>query len=167
MTRFCLPLLLAPLALAACSDPAPDPSAAATPSLAPMVSESEALAPPVAPGASEAAPVAAVATFPAGMRGKWGMNTLDCDPSRGDDKGAMTVSAKSVKFFESIAEIGAVSDSTTNALRAKFDYEGEGMAWQREAKFELVDGGTTLILTEYGADAPQGPRRYARCGAKG
>lgn len=165
MKLFCLPLMLAPLALSACSDPAPEPSASASPSLAPMVSESEAFAPPVAPGASEAAPVAGAATFPAGMRGKWGMNTADCDPSRGDDKGAMTVSAKSVKFFESIAEIGTISDSADNALRAKFDYEGEGMAWQRDAKFELIDSGKTLILTEYGADAPQGPRRYARCGA--
>ncbi len=167
MMRFAPVLLAAPFVLAACSDPSPEPSAAATPSLAPMVSESEALAPPVAPGASEAAATAGAATFPAGMRGKWGMNKLDCDPSRGDDKGAMTVSAKSVKFFESIAEIGTVSDSSENAVRAKFDYEGEGMAWQRDAKFELVDGGTALILTEYGADAPQGPRRYARCGAKG
>ncbi len=164
MTPVRLPVMLAPLVLAACSDPSPEPSASATPDFAPMVSESEALAPPVAPGASEAAPVAG-ATFPAGMRGEWGMTEADCDPSRGDDKGAMTISPKSVKFFESIAEVGAVNDSTDNALRAKFDYEGEGMAWQRDAKFELADGGKTLILTEYGADALQGSRRYARCGA--
>ncbi len=166
MTRTFLPLLLAPFALAACSEPSPEPSAAATPSLAPMVSESEALAPPVAPGASEAAPAAGAATFPAGMRGKWGMNTLDCDPSRGDDKGAMVVSAKSVKFYESKAEIGEVTESTPNILRAKFDYEGEGMAWQRDAKFELIDGGKVLVLTEYSADAPQGPRRHTRCDTK-
>ena len=130
-----------------------------------MVSESEALAPPVAPGASQAAGAAGDATFPAGMRGKWGMNAADCNPARGDDKGAMTIGARSVKFFESVAEIGAISDSSDNALRAKFDYEGEGMAWQRDARFELADGGKTLVLTEFGADAPQGPRRYSRCGA--
>ncbi len=164
MKLFYVSLLAAPLVLAACSDPVPEPTGAATPSLAPMVSESEAFAPPVAPGASEAA---ATMTFPAGMRGAWGVNTADCDPKRGDNKGMMTVGEKSVKFYESVAELGTVRDSGDNALRATFDYEGEGMAWQRDAKFELADGGKALILTEFGEDAPQGPRRYSRCGEAG
>lgn len=163
MTRCLLPALLAPLMLAACSDPSPEPTAAASPSLAPTVSESEAMAAPVAPGASEAPGVGA-ATFPAAMRGKWGVNEADCDPKRGDNKGMMTIAEKSVRFYESIAELGALRDSSDRALRATFDYEGEGMAWQRDAQFELADGGKTLILTEYGEDAPQGPRRYSRCG---
>ncbi|MBA4354416.1 MAG: hypothetical protein C0409_06955 [Novosphingobium sp.] len=163
MKRCYLPFLIAPLALAACSDPAPAPTGAATPDLAPVVSESEALSPPVAPGASGSAAPASAVTFPAAMRGKWGVNAADCDPSRGDNKGMMTVGADAVKFYESIAEIGAVRESTDDALRATFDYEGEGMAWQRDARFELADGGKVLILTEYGDDAPQGPRRYSRC----
>lgn len=163
MTRFNLFVFAAPFALAACSDPSPEPTGAATPSLAPMVSESEAFAPPVAPGASEAASRAGMNVFPAAMRGTWGMNAADCDPSRGDNKGMMTVRDDEVKFYESIAELGTVRESTDDALRATFDYEGEGMAWQRDARFELAEGGKVLILTEYGDDAPQGPRRYSRC----
>lgn len=163
MTRFSLLLLAAPFALVACSEPSPEPTGAATPSLAPTVSDSEAFAPPVAPGASEAAPLAGMAAFPAAMRGAWGMNAADCDPSRGDNKGMMTVRDKQVKFYESIAELGTVRESTDNVLRATFDYEGEGMAWQRDARFELADGGKVLILTEFGDDAPQGARRYSRC----
>lgn len=162
MARCLFPALLAPLALAACSDPSPEPTAAASPSLAPTVSESEALAPPVAPGASEA-PGVGESSFPAAMRGTWGVNAADCDPARGDNKGMMTVAVNTVKFYESIAELGTLRDSSNTALRATFDYEGEGMAWQRDARFELADGGKTLILTEYGEDAPQGPRRYSRC----
>jgi hypothetical protein len=161
-----LPLIAAPLALAACSKPSSDPSDAATPSLAPMVSESEAMAPPVAPGASAAAPVdapVANATFPAAMRGKWAMNAADCDPTTGADKGALTVSEKSVKFYESMADLGSVKIATPTEVRAVFDYEGEGMKWQREASYKLEDGGKTLVLTEFGENAPQGPRRHSRC----
>ncbi|MBB4613113.1 hypothetical protein [Novosphingobium taihuense] len=162
MKRLVLPMLALPLALAACSKPSPEPSDAATPSLAPVVSASEAMAPPASPEASEAAPVAA-ATFPAAMRGKWAMGQADCDPSTGADKGALTISEKSVKFYESVANLTDAKIATPTEIRAVFDYEGEGMKWQREASYELEDGGKTLVLTEYGDDAPQGPRRHSRC----
>ncbi|NLR72578.1 hypothetical protein HGI47_17005 [Novosphingobium sp. ERN07] len=163
MKRFNLPLLAMPLVLAACSDPSPEPDASATPSMAPIVSESEALAPPVAPGASASASSLAETSFPMAMRGRWGMNAADCDPARADNKGLMTVGPNSVKFYESIGEIGVVADRSESVLRAVFDYEGEGMEWKRDARYELSDGGKTLILTEYGDDAPQGPRRYSQC----
>lgn len=164
MKYLVLPLIAAPLALAACSKPSSEPSEAATPSLAPMVSESEAMAPPVAPGASASASApAADGVFPVAMRGKWGINAADCDPSRGDDKGAITVGEKSVRFYESVGQIASVKDIDRGMLRAVFDYEGEGMKWQREASYKLEDGGKTLVLTEFGEDAPQGPRRHSRC----
>lgn len=162
MKHLALPLLILPLALAACSDPSPEPSASATPSLAPMVSESEAMAAPVAPGASEAAPITA-ATFPAAMRGKWAMSPADCDPTTGADKGALTIGEKSVKFYESVADLTNAKVATPTEVRAVFDYEGEGMKWQRDASYKLEDGGKTLVLTEFGDDAPQGPRRHSRC----
>jgi hypothetical protein len=157
-----LSLLVLPLALAACSDPSPEPSASATPSLAPMVSESEAMAAPVAPGASEAAAVT-VAVFPEAMRGKWAMSPADCDPTTGADKGAVTVGEKSVKFYESEADLTNATIATPTEVRAVFDYEGEGMKWQREASYKLEDGGKTLVLTEFAEDAPEGPRRHNRC----
>lgn len=163
MKRFILPLLAAPLALAACSDPSPEPDASSTPSMAPIVSESEAFAPPVAPGASASAVAMEDASFPMSMRGRWGMNAADCDPARADNKGLMTVGPDSVKFYESIGEIGVVAQRTENIVRATFDYEGEGMEWKRDARYELVDGGKVLVLTEFGDDAPQGPRRYSQC----
>ena len=162
MKHLALPLLILPLALAACSDPSPEPSASATPSLAPMVSESEAMAAPVAPGASEAAPITA-ATFPAAMRGKWAMSPADCDPTTGADTGALTIGEKSVKFYESVADLTNAKIATPTEVRAVFDYEGEGMKWQRDASYKLEDGGKTLVLTEFGDDAPQGPRRHSRC----
>lgn len=164
MKPFAILLALAtPLGLSACSDPAPQPDASATPELAPAVDESEALAPPVAPGAS-ASPMAQVdASFPAGMRGRWGMTAADCEPGRADNKGLMTVGPASVKFYESIGEIGNVAERGEALLRATFDFEGEGMQWKRDARYELADSGSTLVLTEYGSDAPQGARRYARC----
>lgn len=162
MKHLALPLLILPLALAACSDPSPEPSASATPSLAPMVSESEAMAAPVAPGASEAAPITA-ATFPAAMRGKWAMSPADCDPTTGADKGALTIGEKSVKFYESVADLTNAKVATPTEVRAVFEYEGEGMKWQRDASYKLEDGGKTLVLTEFGDDAPQGPRRHSRC----
>lgn len=162
MKHLALPLLILPLALAACSDPSPEPSASATPSLAPMVTESEAMAAPVAPGASEAAPITA-ATFPAAMRGKWAMSPADCDPTTGADKGALTIGEKSVKFYESVADLTNAKVATPTEVRAVFDYEGEGMKWQRDASYKLEDGGKTLVLTEFGDDAPQGPRRHSRC----
>lgn len=162
MKHLALPLLILPLALAACSDPSPEPSASATPSLAPMVSESEAMAAPVAPGASEAAPITA-ATFPAAMRGKWAMSPADCDPTTGADKGALTIGEKSVKFYESVADLTNAKVATPTEVRAVFDYEGEGMKWQRDASYKLEDGGKTLVLTEYAEDAPEGPRRHGRC----
>lgn len=166
MKHFALFLLAAPLALVGCSDPSPEPDASATPSLAPVVSESEAMAPPVAPGASAAAPVdapVANASFPQAMRGKWAMNQADCDPATGADKGALTIGEKSVKFYESMADLGNAKIATPTEVRAVFDYEGEGMKWQREASYKLEDGGKTLVLTEFGEDAPQGPRRHSRC----
>lgn len=162
MKHLVLPSLVLPLALAACSKPSSQPSEAATPDLAPVVSQSEAFAPPVDAGATEAPPVAS-ATFPAAMRGKWGVNAADCNPTRGDDKGALTIGEKSVKFYESVADLGAAKVARPTEVRAVFDYEGEGMQWQREASYKLEDGGKTLVLTEYGEDAPQGPRRHSRC----
>ncbi len=163
MKRFILPLLAAPFALAACSDPSPQPDASASPSMAPVVSASEALAPPVAPGASSSAEAPAEASFPMAMRGRWGMNTADCDPARDDNKGLMTVGPDSVKFYESVGEIGVVAQRSESLVRAIFDYEGEGMEWKRDASYQLTDGGQTLILTEFGEDVPEGPRRYSRC----
>lgn len=163
MKRVILPLLALPLALAACSDPSPEPDASSAPSMAPIVSESEAMAPPVAPGASGSAVALDDASFPMAMRGRWGMNAADCDPARDDNKGLMTVGPDSVKFYESVGEIGVVAERSEKLLRATFDYEGEGMEWKRDARYELMDGGKVLIMTEFGEDVPEGPRRYSQC----
>ena len=48
-------------------------------------------------------------------------------------------------------------------LRAAFDFEGEGMTWQREVVLDVQDDGATLIRREYGEDAAPGPFRYAKC----
>lgn len=163
MKRLVLPLLAAPFALAACSDPAPAPSDPATSAAVVKPAPSQSMVPPVGASADGTDVAAQGATFPSAMRGRWGLVANDCDPTRGDNKGIMTIGENDVRFYESVAEIGKVADRSDRSLRAMFDYEGEGMAWLRDARYELADGGRTLVLTEFGDDAPQGPRRYSRC----
>lgn len=166
------PALIPALALAACSNeaqaPAPDATetaasagatvdgAAVESSVAPVVEPSAA----PEPGAS-LQPAAAMIPNPA--KGRWGMVPADCEPGRSDNKGMMTVADKTIRFYESVATLKTVKEATPDRIRATFAYEGEGMQWNRDMSMDVQDGGKTLILREYGDDAPAGPRKYSRC----
>ncbi|GAA4773974.1 hypothetical protein GCM10023306_21620 [Novosphingobium ginsenosidimutans] len=146
MTRLSAAVLLC--ALAACSSekaPAPDSSEAAT------------------PGATTPAAVQ-IDAIPEQLRGAWGLVPADCTSTKGDAKGLLLIDATTLKFYESLGKLGAITEASDTRIRASFDFTGEGMTWQREETLELQDG--TLIRREAGQDAAPEPFKYTRCQAK-
>ena len=101
--------------------------------------------------------------IPAEMRGRWGLVPADCEPGRADAKGLLTISADKLEFYESVGTLSSVSEAEPTRIRASFEFEGEGMTWQRDATLDVQDGGKTLIRREYGEDAAPGPFKYTKC----
>ncbi len=149
---------LAALALASCNDtsePAPDSPASET-------------AVPAMPEPSASPTLSAVDTvapkqIPAALQGCWGLGPNDCDPSRDDAKGLLTIGPDTLTFYESRARLGEVKEIDDSRIRASFDFAGEGMTWSRDEVLGTQDSGKTLIRREYGEDAAPGPLRYMRC----
>ena len=166
--RFAAPALLA--GLAACGD-APDaaePEASAGNENVAIVAP----APPLEPGASPDQPAAATAgevasvdEIPVAMRGRWGLVAADCTSTRGDAKGLLVVGADDLRFYESRGRLAAPATHEDGRLEATFDFEGEGMHWQRGLVLELADGGRTLVRRETGPDAAPEAFRYQKCEA--
>ncbi|QNA83052.1 hypothetical protein G4G27_02745 [Sphingomonas sp. So64.6b] len=100
--------------------------------------------------------------FPAAYQGRWGMNANDCDPKRDDNKGLLTVSAETLKFYESRARIASLKAISPTRLIADLSFSGEGQTWNSKTAFELTDGGKTLLRTE---EEPASSYRYAKCPA--
>lgn len=101
--------------------------------------------------------------LPAVFQGRWGMVPADCTSTRGDAKGLLTITASKLQFYESVGTLDTIMDAEPTRVRAAFDFEGEGMKWQREIVLDLQDDGATLIRRDYGEDAAPGPFRYAKC----
>ena len=101
--------------------------------------------------------------IPAAIRGRWGMVPGDCTSTRGDAKGLLTITAGKLQFYESVGTLDTIMEAEPTRIRAAFDFEGEGMTWQREVVLDAQDAGATLIRREYGEDAEPGPFRYAKC----
>ena len=154
-------LLLAALALAACSqkaeDEAPADKTVADRAVAEPGAAASASAP--APGAPEAVPTA----IPQAIRGRWGLVAADCTSTRGDAKGLLTIDATSLKFYESVAKLGAIKDGDAGEIEATYAFTGEGQSWTLDVDLELEDGGKTLIRKDTGPDALPGPLTYTRC----
>jgi hypothetical protein len=166
-TRLALFAVFGPVALAACSveprSEATDDPAEATASPDPLSPDEAMPAEEPTVEASDIAAAPASAIIPVALQGRWGLVPADCTTTRGDDKGLMKVNEKTIKFYESFATLGAINESGPTRLAARFAYEGEGMEWNRDLTMDVQDGGKTLVLREYGEDAPAGPRRYTRC----
>lgn len=155
MRAFALPLF-ALVALAACDSSSPDPDETSAPS-APAT---QTAAPPVEPtDAATPAPT----EIPVAFHGRWGLVPRDCTSTLGDAKGLLTIDAETLEFYESVGTLDMVMDADPTRLRGEFEFEGEGMTWQREIVLDVQDGGATLIRREYGEDAAPGPFRYTRC----
>ena len=101
--------------------------------------------------------------IPAVMQGRWGLVAADCDPARDDAKGLLAITADKLEFYESVGTLDTIMEAEPTRIRAAFEFEGEGMTWDREVVLDVQDDGRTLIRREYGADAAPGPFRYAKC----
>lgn len=151
--------LVSTLALAACSSEAPTPAPSGSETTPPVASTT----PEPAPAASAAPgqpPVAAV--FPAAMRGRWGLVPADCTTTNGDEKGLIIIDAGSMRFYESVAKIGAIKEASDTKLRATLAFEGEGMQWQHDATLEAAPGSSKLVMEQFGGDV-KGPQTYTKC----
>lgn len=155
--RFGLALSMAAL-VAACSGEkaAPEPSETADAAVA--ASE----APQPAPSATEG-DAAQAKEIPAALHGRWGLVPADCTTTRGDDKGLLTVSANSLRHYESVGKLRGAGSATATSFSGTFDYTGEGMNWTREVTLFLRDDGKSLDFRDSGADAPSSNRTYKRC----
>lgn len=161
MKRICL-VLPALLVLAACDNgtqgaDTTTEEAAAQGEMAANSSVAPAPSPP--PDTGTPAPT----ELPAVLRGRWGLVAADCDPARDDAKGLLTITGDKLEFYESVGTLDTIMEADPTRIRAAFDFEGEGMTWQREVVLDVQDNGKTLIRREYGEDAAPGPFRYAKC----
>lgn len=165
-----LPLIAtcAALALTACSRE-PDAENPATPTAAAgagstaSISEPSVPAPLPTPSDTGVAAEGARAAIPMALRGRWGLVPADCTSTKGDAKGLLEVSAGQLKFYESVAKLGAVKETGETRLRATFHYTGEGQSWTQDIVLDAQDGGQVLIRRDYGPDAMPGPLKYTRC----
>lgn len=166
MPKIALPAALVALAaLSACDStaPVPAPSGQATGSSDASSSPIETASPSPSPTPSSPATPPAGTNFPAAMQGRWGLTAADCTARPGDTRTLLTIGAKDIRFYESVATIRTVKESSATRLRATLAYEGEGMQWNRDALLEVRPAANQLVMEEFGSDAVPGARTYARC----
>src|SRR5690606_9685670 len=77
--------------------------------------------------------------IPAATRGRWGLAAADCEPARSDAKGLLTIDATRLEFYESVGTLDAIEEAGPTRIRAAFDFEGEGMTWEREIVLDVQD----------------------------
>ena len=98
------------------------------------------------------------ANIPSFLHGRWGMTPADCTSTRGDAKGLLTVTAKELRFYESVAvpvgNVGGTEDSFT----ADFAFTGEGQKWTGFETLEIQD--RRLVRT---TSRPMASYTYAKC----
>lgn len=94
--------------------------------------------------------------IPDQYRGRWGMTAADCDRSRSDAKGAITIGEKTILFYESRATLKERRPSTAPSFSGLFAFTGEGQNWEKVMTFTRT--GDTLKRAE-----ETGTFTYTRC----
>ena len=94
--------------------------------------------------------------IPSQYRGRWGMVAADCDRSRSDAKGAITVGERTILFYESTATLKEQRPAIATSFSGLFDFTGEGQNWQKVMTFTRT--GDTLKRAE-----ESGTFTYTRC----
>ena len=100
--------------------------------------------------------------LPADYTGRWAMVPEDCDPTRADAKGLMTVAGDRLTFYESRGTVSAIRATAPGRVTATIDFAGEGQSWRRSTALTLIDQGRTLLREE---QDPAASFRYSRCPA--
>lgn len=62
----------------------------------------------------------------------------------------LTVTARELRFHESIGAVRAVAVEDPEAIHVTADYQGEGESWTNVRRLRLADGGATLTITGEG-----------------
>ena len=97
----------------------------------------------------------AVAAIPPAFRGVYDATREACgQPS----EYRLTVSARELRFHESIGTVRSVAVDAPDAIRINADYQGEGERWSNVRDLRLTDGGATLTMTGEGTEL-----RRVRC----
>jgi hypothetical protein len=112
---------------------------------------------------AEATAAADEGAIPSLLQGRWGLVPDDCTSTRGDAKGLLTVGPEELRFYESRARIGVVTERSARRIASQFAFTGEGMEWERRMTLEASADGATLTRSESGEGASPEPLRYARC----
>jgi len=105
---------------------------------------------PSPPGTPEASMI------PGEYRGRWGMVTADCDQSRSDAKGAITIGEKTIRFYEATATLKERRPAIATSFAGLFGFTGEGQNWEKVMTFTRT--GNTLKRAE-----ETGTFTYTRC----
>lgn len=129
------------LALASCGEPADPPAAPEaeeTPGAAPAAPASP------LPAAGEG-PSFSAAAIPAAFHGKWDLPDAPCDPVT---DGRLEIAASEVNFYESHGAVTRVTIAGPTQIDVAADMSGEGENWAAGFRFELKDGGKTLVTSD-------------------
>lgn len=109
-----------------------------------------------------------VAAIPMAFRGRWGIGLADCDATRDDAKGLMTVTADTLRFWESRARLAEARSEGATTLVATLSFSGEGQTWRESTRMVLQDDGRSLVRDSAGdgqGGGQGGTTRYTRCPA--
>lgn len=109
-------------------------------------------------------PTAVAGGIPAPMQGRWGIVPEDCTSTRGDAKGLIVVNAGTIKFYESLATLAEVKETSDTSFVGTFGFTGEGQEWTVDEQLVLREDGK-LVRSEQGEGAMAGSLVYAACDA--
>lgn len=152
--RYHMLAAVAALALAGCSS-----------EKAPEAAPSDVAATALPPPETASAPAQPIPTeIPKLMHGRWGLVPADCTSTKGDNKGLITIDAKSIKFYESRAVLEKAQFGDDDGLKGTFAFTGEGQTWKLDVALEVEgDNNEKLERKDTGPDAAPGTLEYTRC----
>jgi len=102
---------------------------------------------------------------PAGFQGRWAMVPNDCDRSRADTKGLLTIVGNRLSFYESRGDARGIRQTQPRQIAFDLPMSGEGMTWSEPTTLTLLDDGRTLVREAKGSPDRAGAFRYSRCPA--
>jgi len=101
---------------------------------------------------------AKAASIPSAFHGVYDSSPEAC--TRPSD-GRLTVAARELRFHESIGSVRSVTRSSSGALRAEADFQGEGERWRSSRELRLSKDGAKLSVSGDGTsfDRVRCPKR--------